>query len=448
MWFPGCWREGAAVALWVTAAAGAADDARSGPRLSWLENGEVRVAVDLRRGGSLVHLERGGSGNVINNHDLGRQVQLSFYSGPVPFSEGGQSPARHWEHLGWNPVQTGDDFRNGSEVLAHENDGRLLHVRCRPLQWPLNRVPADCVFDSWLELDGAVVKGRARLTNARRDRTVYGARQQELPAVYANAAFPRVVSYTGDAPFSGGAVAAIPKAQGSHPWTFWHGTEGWSALLGSDDRGLGLITPGRIQFTGGFAGTPGPNDPEGNSTGYMAGLGDEILDHDIVYEYRYELLFGTLTEIRARAGKVRAGGLPAWRFASDRQGWHWRQATDGGWPVHGAVELKLGENDPQMVSSAVFWKAEEAPVLVIEGRFTDAGEQGTVHWQRHGAATWGAEDFLTFPIRPEATRHVVRLADAASYRGGMVRLRIDPGPGGRRDGRARIESVRLTDRAD
>lgn len=67
-------------------------------------------------------------------------------------------------------------------MLAHENDGRTLHVTCRPLQWPLNNVPGDCTFDSWLELDGPVVKARARLNNARTDRTQYAARLQELPA--------------------------------------------------------------------------------------------------------------------------------------------------------------------------------------------------------------------------------------------------------------------------
>ena len=125
-----------------------------GRRMSYLDNGQVRVGVNLQHGGAIVFLARAGQSNLINSHDLGRQVQLSFYSGPVPFTADGQKPPKQWEHLGWNPVQTGDDFRNPSRVLAHTNDGRVLHVRCQPLQWPLNNVPGDCTFDSWLQQIG------------------------------------------------------------------------------------------------------------------------------------------------------------------------------------------------------------------------------------------------------------------------------------------------------
>ncbi|MBM3879431.1 MAG: hypothetical protein FJ387_06880 [Verrucomicrobia bacterium] len=135
----------------------------SAAQMSYLDNGVVKVGVDLNHGGAIVFLARAGGGNLINNFDLGRQVQLSFFSGPVPFDANGQRPQKHWEHIGWNPIQAGDEFKNPSFVLAHENDGHTLHVTCRPLQWPLNNVPGDCTFDSWLELDGPVVKARARL---------------------------------------------------------------------------------------------------------------------------------------------------------------------------------------------------------------------------------------------------------------------------------------------
>ena len=135
------------------------DDAR----MSYIENDEIKVGVDLNHGGAIVYLSREGGANLINNYDLGRQVQLSFFSGPVPYSVPGQEPAEHWRHIGWNPIQTGDDFKTPSRVLAHRNDGKTLYVKCQPMQWPLNNVPGDCTFESWLELAGAVVVARARL---------------------------------------------------------------------------------------------------------------------------------------------------------------------------------------------------------------------------------------------------------------------------------------------
>ena len=99
-------------------------------RMSWLENDRVKLGVDLEHGGAITFLASVKDGaNVINNFDLGRQVQLSFYSGPVPFEANGQKPAEHWRHIGWNPIQTGDDFKNASRILAHENDGKQIHQR-------------------------------------------------------------------------------------------------------------------------------------------------------------------------------------------------------------------------------------------------------------------------------------------------------------------------------
>ena len=415
-------------------------------RLSWLENDQVKLGVDLECGGAITYLASVKDGaNVINNFDLGRQVQLSFFSGPVPFEANGQKPAEHWRHIGWNPIQTGDDFKNTSRVLEHENDGKLIHLTCVPLQWPLNNVPGECTFDSWLELDGVVVKARARLTNTRSNTTQYSARLQELPAVYANAAFHRVVSYTGARPFSQEAVSLIPKSQTKHPWSFWTGTEGWAALLDEQNHGLGLITPGRVHFTGGFAGKPGPNDTHGNSTGYLAGQGLEILDHNIVYEFRYELVLGTVQEIRTRAAKHRPQRPPAWIFTQDRQGWHYQNARDTGWPVKDHLHVLLEQEDPQLISPLDFWQAADAPYLIIDAAFRTTQKQGTVMWQLHGEKSHAAAHLTAFSIIADGEfhRHVIHLAADPAYQGGMIRLRIDPVGQAEPGAWMKVRSVRL-----
>lgn len=398
-------------------------------RMSWLQNEHIKLGIDLDAGGAITYLALASdAANVINNYDLGRQVQLSFFSGPVPFEAAGQKPKEHWQHIGWNPIQVGDDFKNASPILAHENDGKRIHVACRPMQWPLNNVPGDCTFDSWLELEGAVVKARARLTNNRADHTQYPARLQELPAAYANAAFHRVMSYSGDHPFTHEPAAVMPKAQGKHPWSFWPATEGWSALLDEKDFGLGLVTPGRIHFTGGFAGKPGPNDTHGNSTGYLASQGQEILDHNIVYEFAYELVLGSLSEIRARAALQRPQSLPQWTFTTDRQGWHYQHASDTGWPVKDHLQMSLEQEDPQLISPMTFWHAQEAPFLVIDAAFHTQQKHGVVMCQRHGAHDYAKGASVSFPLIADGAfhRHVIPLTQAADYQGGMLRLRIDP----------------------
>lgn len=414
--------------------------------MSWLENDRIRLGIDLDRGGSITFLAAKDGENVINNFDLGRQVQLSFFSGPVPFEADGQKPAEHWSHIGWNPIQSGDDFGNTSRILEHKNDGKQIHVACVPLQWPLNGVPGDCRFDSWLEIDGPVVKARARITNARGDRSFYPARLQELPAVYANAPFHRVVSYQGARPFTGETASPVPAPTGKHPWSFWMGTEGWAALLDDKDFGLGLITPGRVHFTGGFAGQPGPNDTTGNSTGYLAGQGQEILDHDIIYEFRYELVLGALSEIRARAAHHRSTALPAWNFAADRQSWHYQNASDTGWPVDQYLDVRFNQNDPQLISPFTFWKAEEAPFLVIEAAFSSSQKQGVVMWQGLDEKGFSGNHIATFPVQGDGGFHriVIRLAEHAGYRGTLTRLRIDPVGQAEPGASMKLRSVRLS----
>ena len=83
------------------------------PRMSWLENGEIKVGVDLSLGGAITWLSKGGGENRVNNFDHGRQIQLSYVSGPVPVGTAEQKPSEHWRPLGGMPSQAGSDCRNG-----------------------------------------------------------------------------------------------------------------------------------------------------------------------------------------------------------------------------------------------------------------------------------------------------------------------------------------------
>ena len=152
---------------------------------SYLDNGVVKVGIDLDKGGSITYLSKSGTNeNVVNNYDLGRQIQQSYYSGPQPYNPSNNA-SPNWPNWPWNPIQTGDCFGHPSLVLAHTNTGRLLYVKCRPMQWALHNVPGECTFESWITLHGGVVTVSNRLINLRTDTAEqFAARDQELPAVY------------------------------------------------------------------------------------------------------------------------------------------------------------------------------------------------------------------------------------------------------------------------
>ena len=66
----------------------------------YIENDNIRLGIDKSRGGAIGYLSAASNNiNVINIHDMGREVQLSFYAGPDPFcADWNGSP---WP---WNPI--------------------------------------------------------------------------------------------------------------------------------------------------------------------------------------------------------------------------------------------------------------------------------------------------------------------------------------------------------
>jgi hypothetical protein len=76
-------------------------------RMAYLDNGSIRIGVDLDIGGTITFLARSNGGeNLINSHDLGRQVQQSYYAGPKPFGQAHPG----WKDWPWNPAGSGDVY--------------------------------------------------------------------------------------------------------------------------------------------------------------------------------------------------------------------------------------------------------------------------------------------------------------------------------------------------
>ena len=143
-----------------------AQEGRTYRGMRYLDNGLVKLGVDLSVGGAITYLSRSGDDlNLINSYDWGRQIQLSFYSGPVPYEPEGKKPIEFWAALGWNPIQSGDYAGNRARVVDFTSDGKQLYLKCIPMQWPLDNVPGDCFFEVWLALEGSAIQARCKLTN-------------------------------------------------------------------------------------------------------------------------------------------------------------------------------------------------------------------------------------------------------------------------------------------
>jgi hypothetical protein len=142
-------------------------------KLTFLENDHIKLGANLTLGGAITHLSTKDGPNMINSHDWGRQIQMSFYSGPQPFEPNGKKPSDHWKQLGWNPIQSGDRGGYTSTIIKHKNDGKSIYVKCRPMHWPLANQPAQCTFECIYKINGNVVDVTIRLIKSRDDMTHY-----------------------------------------------------------------------------------------------------------------------------------------------------------------------------------------------------------------------------------------------------------------------------------
>ena len=346
--------------------------------LLWIENDALRLGVNLGLGGAVTFLAEHGRPNLINSHDWGRQVQMSFYSHPVPYEPEGKTVNENWRYLGWNPIQSGDCYGHRSKVLAYRTDGNEIQVECVPMQWPMDDCPGECTFEVRYRLEGCRVDVTARLRNARSDTAQYPARAQELPAVYTNGVWYKLVSYTGTAPYTGAPLTELcTKENGlGWPWVSYCPTEHWAALVDDDGYGLGVCNPMTNRFIGGFAGKMGAGGPKDAPTGYISPLLTEVLDHNIVYEYAYSLIPGPLERIRDEAcAFARRRRQTDFRFDENRAHFFYRDTVDQGFPTGGSLRFDCAPG-AALVAPDLFVGRQDAKTVFIDGAFTS--DTGTI----------------------------------------------------------------------
>jgi hypothetical protein len=406
------------------------------PAVSYLTNGSIRIGVDLDKGGAITYLaDVRRNTNVVNSYDLGREIQQSYYSGPQPFDPH-HNVNRTYKGWPWNPVQSGDVYGHRGRVLQSHNDGKEIYVKSRPMQWALNNVPGEAIFETWIHLDGIAARVRCRLTNMRTDTTQqFSAWRQESPAVYTVGTLYRLFTYEGSDPFTGDGITELPRV--GPPWQYWRATENWSALVDASNWGLGVYHPGCGLFAGGFYGKPGTSFTWSVATGYTSPQNTDVLDHDIVYEYQYDLILGSLKDIRRWIYNQLPDPRPDYRFLVDRQ--HWLCPNgDAGLPSNGYLRVNLAGDDPTIYGPPCAWRAEDVPRLYITAAYhvpnpAPGAMVGQLFWacDTQGDVSLGAfsePQSIRFDVLPDGQFHTYELDlwSCPAYQDLIVNLRFDP----------------------
>ena len=307
-----------ATALLVGTTTSSPADASVPQGTTFLDNGIVRVGVDLSNGAKItfVGAATGASTNLVQD------VQPSYYSGP--YGEGG--------FPGWHAFSSG-----ATKVLTSRNDGRTIYTKT--LAADERAGPCECLFEQWVTIKGRAILVRNRLTAWRSDATRYAASPQELPALYTTGRTYRVFTYDGRRPYTGAPLHEVTEDAGGffRPGPSWLATEHWAAVVDDGGFGIGLFKPDLVRFAG-TPGTPG----DGWVNGYLAASTTEVIDANQVYDYDYALVVGSLRQIRSYAYANRPDARPDYRFRTDRQHWWYSGATDRGSPIRGVPARARG----------------------------------------------------------------------------------------------------------
>lgn len=272
-----------------------------------IQNSQIVVEVDLAHGCAIsaaYAASTGKSGNIINTADLGRYVQVSYYSGPSNFG-GCTFRGQQWP---WNPIGAGDKNGNPAQIISTNKSATTISCTMRPMQWACDNVLADATVDLFYTLDDNAVKATATLNMARSDQTTYPARDQEVPAVYTNGPFSRLVGYTGGSPCTGDATVQEWNAgfdnSKAFPWVPGRVnglTEPVLSLIQENGFGLGVYSSAMEHFIAGFSGKKGSGGTKDGPTGYIAPVATKSLAYNEKWSYDFALVIGNLADIRAKA---------------------------------------------------------------------------------------------------------------------------------------------------
>lgn len=256
-------------------------------RQKFLENGKIRIGVDLSSGGSIFWFsELPANRNLMNHADRGRFIQQSYYGKPDG-SLWGEKPWR------WNPVQGGDYKGKPAKLLEVKEAAGTLYVRSIPVNWAGGEDVDDCRMEEWITLADDVARIRFRFTYSGKE--THPPTHQELPAVFMDLALSDLVYSSDPNAWTG---KPITRERPGWPNEYRKVTENWAGFIGPDGRGVGLLFPGTDQIT--TYRHPGPTGPKGGGCSYFAPIRTMSITPGLVFEYDVYLTIGSAAEMRER----------------------------------------------------------------------------------------------------------------------------------------------------
>jgi hypothetical protein len=239
----------------------------------------------------------------------------------------------------------------------------------------------------------------------------------------------RIFTYSGTAPFTGG---ALTQKSATWPGGSWRASENWSAFVNGSNFGVGIHHPDAIFMQGGYfnTGNLGTGGPTDNNTAYIAPNNIEVLDYNIVYQYDFNLIVGTLTNIRSWVYTHKSNHLPNYSFGTNRQHWY-SNYGDFGVPS-GFVREKLHGIDPSLFGPYTAFAASSCPRIYFAARYVmsapPTGPVAQLFWETNNSGSFSETRVQNVSVIPDGRWRIYTLSVGtnAAWSGLISQLRLDP----------------------
>ncbi|QDU76615.1 hypothetical protein Pan97_36670 [Bremerella volcania] len=249
----------------------------------YLDNDYLRIGVDKSRGACIGYFApKRSQENLLDHFDTGRFIQQSYYGDPDDSK---------WVDKPWvyNPVQGGSYKNLASEVSEFRSDDKTLFAKITPRNWAGGQLLGEVTMTETITLEDYFAKIEFQMNY---DGTkTHKPRHQELPAVFVRPEYDTLVTYNGDAPWTG---AELTRRKPGFPNESVTMTENWVAYVNKDDIGVGIYVPGIENATC-------YRYQEANSAcSYVAPIKTFALTPGLKHQYTVYLTCGSIEQIRLR----------------------------------------------------------------------------------------------------------------------------------------------------
>ena len=279
--------------IFVIFAFNAFGDESEKPEYAYVDNGAIRLGVDLESGGSVFYFSKSvNRRNLLNHFDRGRFIQQSFY---------GDKDGSYWgeQEWAWNPVQGGDYKGRPAQLADLACTTNTIYCKTIPRHWASGDEITNSVMEQWISLNEEVAHIRYRFSY-NGDHS-HNPADQEMPAVFADYALDRLIFYNGDRPWKNDNMTVVVPGW---PNEYYKRTEERSAYVNKENRGLGVYTPGTPDIT--CYRFKGPSGPAGSGCSYFAPIRKFAITKDLRLEYDVFITIGKIDEIRERFYEIRS----------------------------------------------------------------------------------------------------------------------------------------------